>query len=203
MALVLGAANKRQVILLAVLVALILGLGGVQIYRAFSKPAVSTAPAHPSSGNSSAAGDAAPAAGAEAQKVARVNIDPTLHFDKLAQSEDVKYSGSGRNIFSAESILQPIENPIKSVRNHAPGKASVFTPPAPPKPPAIALKYFGYSQGKDKTLKAFFVHGDDIFMAKTGEIVDHRYKVGVIHPTSVDITDLAYNNTQTIALSQF
>ena len=212
MALALGTENKRQVILASIL-GVVLVICAFWVFHIFfgSPSAADSGPAPvaptlenpptPSSAPSSATAGTSAAAGKEAQRLTNAGIDPSLHFDKLAQSEDVEYSGSGRNIFSAESVPIAIPKPIAPVRPNGPVAAQNL-PPAPPKPPSIDLRYFGYSQDEHKQLKAFFMHGDDIFMARTGDIVDHRYKIGVIRPLNVEVTDLAYNNTQTIQISQ-
>jgi hypothetical protein len=205
MALALGTENKRQVITASVL-AVILLICAFFVYRQFfgsSSPGDSgPAPAAPTVQNPPAPSGKPSASGNEAERLNNAGIDPSLHFDKLAQSEDIEYSGTGRNIFSAESAPISIPKPLISARPNPQAVAAQNIPPPPPKPPAIDLRYFGYSQDGQKVLKAFFAHGDDIFMAKTGDIVDHRYKVGVIRPLNVEITDLAYNNTQTIPISQ-
>jgi hypothetical protein len=202
MALALGLENKRNVALVIVLFSILFVYGGYLIYNSFSGPSVpSQSPSAQTETPSTAPGKPG-AGGAEAQRLSNAGIDPSLHFDKLAQSEDVRYEGTGRNIFSAESAPPVIPTPLKSARN-TPNGPAIPLAPAVPKPPDIDIKYFGYEQDQDKSFRAFFVHGDDIFIARTGEIVDHRYKVGAIHPLNVEVTDLAYSNTQTLALSQF
>ena len=202
MALALGTENKRNVILVIVLFGILFGYAGYLIYGNFFGASTRPAPAQVQTPNLAAAPGASGANGGEARRLSNADIDPTLHFDKLAQSEDVHYEGTGRNIFSAESAPAIMPVPLKSARN-TPAVPSAPAAYVPPRPPDITIKYFGYEQDQDKSYRAFFVQGDDIFIARTGEIVDHRYKVGAIHPLNVEVTDLAYNNTQTLSLSQF
>ena len=199
MAIALGIENKRQVYIVIALAAVIVIAGGYELYNSYATPAtpppaITARPSATSRGTTQRAN----ATGPQAQHLAGNNIDPALHFDKLAQSEDVVYSGTGRNIFSAESVPVHIETPVKSARNIVP---TVTVPTGPPAPPPIDLKYFGYSQTRDKTMQAFLVRGEDIFLAHSGDVVDHRYKVVSILPASIQITDLGYNNTQTLPLS--
>jgi hypothetical protein len=202
----MGNAKKWQVYLVAGLIFVCL-IGVVYEIKDYfggsSAPPPATA-VRPSTQPSSKA--ALPVHGQEAQKLSNAGIDPTLHLEILARSEKIEYLGTGRNIFSAESAPPPIEKQLAGARpgqSSQPGQPGVSTAPAvPAKPvaPPIELKYFGYTQTKDKSLQAFFIHGDDIFAARNGEIIDHRYKVGVIQATSVQVTDLGYNNTQTLPL---
>lgn len=178
--------------MLSGLVVVMVGIGGYELIGPSSSspaPSVAVRPAAPARTSGG---------GPEAAKISNAGIDPALHLAKLAMSEDVVYAGTGRNIFSAESTPVPIESLLHSARNEPP-------PPPPPRPvptaPPIDLKYFGYEQGGDRALQAFLVRGDDIFMAHPGDIVDHRYKVVKILPASVEVTDLAYNNTQTVRLT--
>jgi hypothetical protein len=209
MALKLGTEDKKKVAMMAVIVSIFIVAVGWEVKTYFfAAPPPAIRPAvviqAPSPENSTPAkASAANTTGPEAQKLSNAAIDPTLHLERLIASESVVYGGSGRNIFSAESAPVKMEAQLKSARpsQQEAAATAVVGPPPIPRPPAIDLKYFGYAQGKDKSIRAFLVHGDDIFVAHTGEIVDHRYKVVSILPASVQITDLSYNNTQTLPLT--
>ncbi|HWA96430.1 MAG TPA: hypothetical protein VG844_17670 [Terracidiphilus sp.] len=196
----LGFNDKKKLYLLFGLLVVIVGLAAFEVYNNFGGGTPNPAAHQPAT---TTARTTAPRSGGaaphEAAKVASINLDPTLHLARLEASENVVYSGTGRNIFSAESApVQQIEKPIASPRIQAPVVAAA---PAVPHPPNIDLKYFGYTLSADKSLHAFLAHGEDVFMAKSGDVVDKRYKVLSIMPGAVQITDLGYNNTQTLPIS--
>ncbi len=194
----IGTENRTKTIIAAVLliVAVVLVLrafrGGDEEPAVAPTPATAARPAPDSSG-----GQAAPGGAKTARKshplLART-LDPTLRFDLLKSSEDVTYKGSGRDIFRSQAEEAPIPKPLPP--DIHPG------PVAPPPPPPIPLKFYGFASRKDGNKRIFLSKGDDIFVAKEGDIVDRRYKVVHIGTNSVDVQDVLTNYPpQTLPLS--
>ncbi|HEY7351285.1 MAG TPA: hypothetical protein VH596_00835 [Terriglobales bacterium] len=124
------------------------------------------------------------------------SLDPTLHTGILKASEDTKYEGTGRNIFKVFVDIPKVITPPVTPEAQDPG------PPQPPPPPPIDLKYYGYATPAGGTKRIFLAQGEDVFIAKEGDIVDRRYKIVRISPNSVEILDVLSNNRQSIPLTQ-
>jgi len=129
------------------------------------------------------------------------SLDPTLHLAQLASTEQIKYEGSGRNIFISQPdpvIPKPVA-PGETDPNHPIG----WKPPSVAAPPPIPLKFFGFASKPGQPKKIFLSKGEDVFIAGEGEIVDRRYKVVRISPTSVEIQDMVGSGPpQSIPLTQ-
>jgi hypothetical protein len=119
-------------------------------------------------------------------------LDPSLRFDLLKASEDITYKGSGRDIFRSQPEVAAIPKP--ATPDVKPG------PPTPPPPPPIDLKFYGFASRKDGYKRIFLSRGEDIFIAKEGDVVDRRYKIVRIGQNSVDVEDVLTNNRQTLPL---
>lgn len=135
------------------------------------------------------------------QQTATLNLDPRLRLDLLKSSEDVRYAGKGRNIFLSQEE-PPIPKPVSDPRLDKGKIAQAQTPPPPPPPPPIELKFFGFANKPGQARKVFLAKGQDVFIAGEGDIVDRRYKVLRIGPTSIELQDVLNNNRQSIPITQ-
>ncbi|HUO24067.1 MAG TPA: hypothetical protein VMU61_00275 [Candidatus Aquilonibacter sp.] len=189
----LGTESKKKVI-----VASVLGCIAVLILAYQLIPSSSTSASVPvSNSNQLQTAAAQPARsgarrhGSTVKTVRPPSLDPTLHLAELAAAEQIQYEGSGRNIFVSQAD-PVIPQPVKSGATDHPKETQtpVYTPPPVAPPPPIPLKFFGFASGPGEPKKIFLSKGDDVFIAGEGEIVDRRYKVLRISPTSVEMQDV-------------
>jgi hypothetical protein len=193
----LGTENRTKVIAAAVLgfAALILF---VRFFLADSSPAASSAPPTAPSATTGQRTVARRTTGAKGSRPAVApSLDPTLRLDLLKESEETKYSGSARNIFTAAA--EPI--PVPKTNGTTDQKAAYTPPPVAP-PPPILLKFFGFASKPGEPKRIFLSQGDDVFIASEGDIIDRRYRVLRISATSVEVEDVLNNNRQSIPLTQ-
>jgi len=208
----LGIENRKQMIAAGVLGVLLLLVAGYE-FTTFSSTNASTTTAPTATGSlpqASSATSVRPAAHHSAgsapgkKEHAPQSLDPTLHLDQLAMAEEIKYEGSGRNIFVAQA--EDVKIPIPGSNGTSDNKkdAPIYQPPGPQQPQPIPLKFFGFASHPGEPKKIFLSKGpDDVFIAGEGEIVDRRYKVVRISSTSVEMQDLVVSGpAQVIPLTQ-
>jgi hypothetical protein len=204
----LGTENRTQTIAAITLGAVLLLIVAYQVMPSFSTNAsttVATAGDVTALPAAKTARGAHHAAGATSGKKARPaqDLDPTLHLQELAATEQIKYEGSGRNIFVAQADVT-IPMPVApGVTGKGTDNNSIYSPPAVAAAPPIPLKFFGFANNPGEPKRIFLSKGDDVFIAGEGEIVDRRYKVLRISPNSVEMQDVVGSGPpQTIPLTQ-
>jgi hypothetical protein len=141
-------------------------------------------------------------------------VDPTLLLGLLAKVQAVEPEGGSRSLFQFSAAPPPPQSgtlitdvgkiPVAKRRIGPDPPPPPVVPPSPPPPPPITLKFYGYSTPRaDGQKRAFFLDGEDIFVAAEGEMVKKRYRVVQIGVNSVVMEDTQYkNNRQTLILQQ-
>jgi hypothetical protein len=123
-----------------------------------------------------------------------------LRLDELARAESIEYSANTHNLFSSAAST-PIEAPIASPR------PAVVAAPTPvlvkeaPARPTFDIKYQGYAVSEPGKMDGLFIRGDDMSVARAGDIIFHRFKVVSVQPNSAQLTDLVSNQSQPVLVA--
>jgi hypothetical protein len=226
----LGLNNKRNLIILAVTLAV---LGYVVYSNVLSGPEAAPVPARSQQAASEGAepviatpSGPAPAARIQTKgnrstefrpvlrskrvedRIDPMKVDPTLHLEVLAKLREGPADAGGRNLFQFGQAPPPPQT--KTAARIAASEPIVIpqprppvaqAPAGPPPPPPIPLKYYGVSTTRaDGRKTAFFLQGDQILMGAEGDVVGKRYRVVRIGVNSVVVEDTQDKRQQPLPL---
>ena len=180
-----GAENKKQVRFMIALLA-ILALIAIYNFKDYIWGTSAAAPPASATAQPKNAG-----AGFPVQE----SSDPRLRTDILDASRKVKYEAGNRNPFAMGVI--PLPTPIVGVKG---APTPTPPPPTPTPPPRIPIKYYGFASKPGEPKKVFLQPEGkgEIYIVAQGEIVDRRYRLVQIQPTSVTMEDVLTGNRQPI-----
>lgn len=132
------------------------------------------------------------------------NLDPRLHLDALERLRAIRYNGEGRDLFKMGAApVKESAATAAAARQRAQRQAmaaAVARPVGPPPPPPVPLKAFGYATQPGQPKKVFLVDGSDVYVAELGGVVEKRYQVLNIQPTTVLVKDLQSQQTALLPL---
>jgi hypothetical protein len=146
-------------------------------------------------------------------RVDPATIDPTLRLELIRRLGGVRIEGGARTIFDFGAAPPPKQpdppkifpKPAVAAAAAAPPPPVSITPAAPVKPaaPPIPLKFYGFVGGaRAKAKRAFFLEGEEIYVAGEGEVIQKRYRVVRIGLNSVVVEDQQFQSEQTLNLEQ-
>ena len=160
-------ANTRRIEMIS-LAALLIGLGLVLWYNRNRAPALG-------------------GVFASTQSFKPLNVeDPALRMDLLEKIHKQEYSGTHRNIFSAEPPPLPPPPGSKNLQPSGPVQ------PAGPPPLEVPATFFGFATNPQTNKRqAFFTNGDDVYVIAEGDLLLDRFKVVKIGNNSVDLEEVS------------
>ncbi|MBI4902774.1 MAG: hypothetical protein HY820_04015 [Acidobacteria bacterium] len=143
-----------------------------------------------------------------------LKVDPTLRLEVLAKLQKVTLEGGMRSLF--EMSTAPPKPTGPEVSKIIPGKkgaaakevaelkpAETKAEPSTPKAPPIPLKFYGFTTPRAGGAKrAFFLEGEEIYVAAEGETIKKRYKVVRVGVNSVVMEDTQFSQQQTLPLEE-
>ena len=138
-------------------------------------------------------------------------FDPTLRtdlLDKLASEKGEKVQRSLFDFAPDPSKLQA-PDPRLVVQKEEPKMIGPEPPPPPPPPPVkpppppITLKFYGRALPlKGGVKRVFCLVNDEVKIPAEGDVIQRRYKIKSITPTSVLVEDLQFNNQQKLPIEE-
>jgi hypothetical protein len=139
-------------------------------------------------------------------------VDPALNLHWLAKLKEVEPSANGRNLFQFGA---PPKEPDKKLPTEPVVQVARFVgpkyipppppaqPPPPPPPRPVPYKYYGYATARVNGKRtAFFLDGDEIFLAKEGDVLKKRFRIVRLNATSVVMEDMDDKRQQTVPLAE-
>ncbi len=141
-----------------------------------------------------------------------MTIDPTLRLDLLEKLRQVKIDQVTRSLFEFSSAppvktkepkLAPEQLAKIKARQKLAAAAAASRKKTKPAPPPIPLKFYGYiNPVQTGNKKVFFLNGEDILVAKEGDVIGKYYKVVRIRANSVIVEDTRHKHRQTLRLEE-